>query len=588
MPMLALSLNPQKCGTSSTPILRAALLAEYLFLETQNRTLFSSLGQQSSTNECSAPEGNFGNAGNEPWQKANVTVTDYGFADPFGGQRGSRVVSGEDNAGLIGNFHDCANNATYTQSVWVANNGETDITIRFLQFSGSFGPDINLPAKVGAVLSWVQISDTGSAAGTDATGGLFNNAAHDLFDIIIYGFQLERGIEASNYVPGDGTAHAYKGSAYPTLVTEGIDLVHARGLYAPVAPVDVLQASFYCAIKWPSDRTDPDGFAWLFENYGTDIVQFLLDGQTGSYSSVNIAQFGGVIAHSLPGMDFFRDSKWHIWGFTYDGTTLRILVDDMVIAEATGSSSAMTVDAIELFGQRISHNYNSPGVFAYASFYSSGHSVAQWRANAAAITAYLVPRPVAIEPIANWVIIEGDSISTTYAGVTLSYAQSGLKSLSGAQWGIVQAMGGSDVAAMVARQGQLYANFLPGKTIVLSILCGVNNLNEGDSAAQAFTALSNYIIAAKAAAAAVMGCTLKVIVGTILDTNVGTAHASIPAYNALISAAEGTLFDSLFDFAALNLDPAGADFQDGLHPTQTCNDTKLRGPWLAALAAALA
>jgi hypothetical protein len=568
-------------GGASRPDL-GGLFAEYLFNEVNQNSHFDSQVPVTGINLLPSAVGHFTRW---VWQLAgDLVVTDGGFRDPTGGSRASRLQGPSGGATLLPHIHGQPA-GVYTQGCWMANNTGTDVVVRFNRDGGNYGDDITLPAMVSGVPIWGEYFDTRTDfSGGDLKLGITSDSAGDAYDILIYGYRVERGSFVSDFNGYTMAANTVgNASVLPTKIDEGVDIgdgaPNAYGFFIEHPRITLREFSLYQVFKWPSSRTSwNSNYGVVFETVSSgDEIIIRIDSPAHRFD----AAFGSFHFSCQRDVIVFNSDQWLMLAATFDGSVGRLWINNLPVAYAEGTNEPVTATGTALFADSDNFDQGPPIQVGYASIYNKGHSVSQVRGNFNFLKSFLSDR-IAIHTVDKFVVIEGDDGSFETAGVESCYAQSGIKSLGGVYVGRDMATSGATIADLTDRLPQLYENFVSGVTVILSILIGDQDLST-TSPSDVMTALTTYINTAKTQAASVGGVTLKVMVGTLWPTT-GAENASIPAYNSAIMAATG-LYDAVFDFGGLGLDPTSGDYQGGGHiPTQDCNDTKLRPVWLAALA----
>jgi hypothetical protein len=159
---------------------------------------------------------------NATWSKVTTTIT-AGQADPFGGTLASRILN-TSAGGFVLQSGITQTGATMTASVWVkSNTGSTQSMLITANSGAEQSPSISVTTSWQRV-SWTFVSSSNSNI-------LFAYNASTALDIIAYGFQLETGDIATDYIatttaavsvgPVSGLPRLdYLGSTCPRLLLE--------------------------------------------------------------------------------------------------------------------------------------------------------------------------------------------------------------------------------------------------------------------------------------------------------------------------------------------------------------------------------
>jgi lysophospholipase L1-like esterase len=452
---------------------------------------------------------------------------------------------------------------TYTVSIWVASNTGVAQTVR-QQLN-----NVNSSNKTVPATGWVRLTMTGTVtAGSIGVYPLYTDSTNDPNDVLYYGAQLEKGTNASDYVPALG--HAL---ALGTATWSSSGLTTTGGTRASFSGRGVSTSSVYVVCKWPVATNAADN---------TTVALFTADDTSSGHPFYLYAGNGSI----RPGFNYqaigltaatanLHDGNWHMVAGIYDGTNLRVFIDDLELATSNPSARDNFVANIFNVGS-LTNSWVFPGEIAYASFYNVGHTPAQVRTQYSALKGLLSTRLTLTQP--DVVFFEGDSI-TEGASLTTPWPLGAMNALSTIKQGKNNAVSGSVITASMgtslgvgsleARAAALDLNASASRPRnVLVVLAGYNALNGGAQSAAAMVAdLKAYCLARRAAG------WNRIIVGTLTPATTAGINAKRNAANALIRA-DTSFYDGLADFAAdstIGTDAAASNttyYSDGVHPTQ--------------------
>ncbi len=270
------------------------------------------------------------------------------------------------------------------------------------------------------------------------------------------------------------------------------------------------------------------------------------------------------------------DSSVHFICFRFNGTTMDIFVDDALVYTDTASPSPTPI--ADFVVAKVAGGFQSDFLMHAMALYPtalSNSAVTQLRQHLEYKSRLYGAGAVDTAPAL--VIGEGDSLTANLP----SFFTAATPATTKPNYAIVMAKAGADLDALNARGTQVDSLLLSGRTNVLHILIGTNDLRNYASAAAYTTALGSYISARKSAASS-SGKTLKVVVSTILARGTGApddaTHNSFRATaNTTIRGWVGTTIDACSDLAAdatIGTDAAALNvtyFSDGIHMTDAAD-----------------
>jgi lysophospholipase L1-like esterase len=275
-----------------------------------------------------------------------------------------------------------------------------------------------------------------------------------------------------------------------------------------------------------------------------------------------------------------NDGDWHHVAISYDGTTLNIYVDGSLAGSTAASLNTLSIALLFLGRADSSTNFfngSITGIRLYGSALS-GTDIATLASGGSPSTA----------PIRLYNFSEGSGTTVADTGVNASTTPqvvcdgnshtSGTGSTNGltesypgqmrtalGTWSVVNTgVGGRTMETQVSQAAatvDIYHDSNRPKNIVIAWGDGINSIIAGDTAAQAYAAMTTYIQARK--------IRWKVIVSTTMKWSTETAgnETTRLAYNALVIANSAGA-DAVVDMAS-NLDPTveGPYYSDGTHTT---------------------
>lgn len=521
-----------------------------------------------------AAERNFNPSGRYWTRQSIASITDDFAANPLDATSTASRITTTTGASkfIFRNFSNLTNGAQYTLSLYVKSNTGSDQTFRM---SYDFATTVT---KTATTAAWTRETLTFTfTTGTRQIIPLLCNAAGDAVDILVYGIKLEAGATATAYVPIDhadnfamttGTWPAW-GSGYLNFT----GAQHAAGMWQTSKSVTTV--SMYALARWNSGQTPfLASYAPLIgEDYTNNILFLGMADLSNEYPYFRFGGSGSLVANLVQ----TKDTTWHVLSATYDGTTMRMYLDDTEVAISTASRSAQTVQRI--FIATANNAAYFPGDIAYLAVYDTGHSAGQVAQNYAALKAVGASRSLTVSDLTKFVYAEGDSITANL----LSYAAVGLRAVSPIVQGRSFAVGGSTLAIMSLRSASVDAAFKAARTKnILSVLIGANDLGTINGNTY-FTSVKAYCVARKAA-----NPDLKIVMVTVLPQSNATVNTNRGLFNTAVRN-DPSFYDALADFAAdatVGTDAAGSDtglYPDGLHPTDAVHDTYLKPIWKAAV-----
>jgi len=576
-------LNVQAQVITSAPnlvpkILQANLVAEWRFSEGWNQRAFNYVNYPDgihplATNLLGQPEQYFNNVAGI-WAGSG-SVTDYFVANPIdANQTAARWVDSTGSDGFVRQTSSWPA-GSYTASMYVkSNNGSTQhIRLSYHTASGDgFSPDIAVTT------SWTQVSWQYTSAAT-MTQVYFPRkySSNSNVDILIYGPQLVAGtVTPSAYVPANydltlgGTGSV--DSNDPAWSREGVNTSGGKALLAAIStPVTLTSTTVYAVVKWSGGVIGGQAYYTpLNEQFNSQ--NFDLSAQQNNNPPA--FAFAGQSATSQGGN--LNDNRWHILVGSYDGTTLKVFVDNIELGSTAANSLSVTLKQI-IVGNTPDLANSWPGSIGGIAIYNVAHTTNQVYQNEGLIQGIMAMRGVCINDALNTImyVAEGDSITDFQNLLYQSYFFLTVKGVALTIQGRDFALSGSKItgttSSLLTRAASVDVQYNANRrSNVLTVLIGANDLDGILTPAGFVVNLKSYCLARKAVG-------WKVVVGMIPpQKNPGSANpnfiADRNAANTLILA-DPSFYDAV---ARLDTDPdIGCDtcgnnttyYPDGVHPS---------------------
>lgn len=555
-------------GYAGIPALLPGLVAHYAFAEGSGQHVFNKANNSpvADTNLLGSPEPNHSTLGQSPWSVLGITITDHYAPNPLDGeQTAARLVMTAGGSKYFLQNVNVPADGDYVLSVYAKSNTGSAQKVRLsLDNTGTLSADQTLPADG----SWVRLSRTQFlAAGTTGRAPIASASDNSALDIVIYGCKFEPGTTPTPYLPPvfDLTLGKTGGVDGSDPIWSGVGLSTAEGTYLQgyrSAGAVLGQCAIYVAARRTGTIDNTGYVPLLIDSYDRAQLRMLLaDGGNAPRFALN---GGGVQAVAADLLAVGGDGGWHVWTGVYDGTTISLYLDDVLIARATGPITPYTLRHLILASANGAGYL--VGDYGAVLVYDQGHNAAQRAQIRTYVHGLLTARGQSYSPtLQDLVCFEGDSIT---AGTSLrqQYPYLALNGLNPVRNGRNFAVAGSTLSDLNSRAAGVDALYDPSRRRnILFVLEGKNDLL-GLGAATWESTFQAYCQARRAAG-------WKVIVATLLpSTDVGFNAARNPA-NTWLRANWGDFADALCDFAA---DPtmgpeaaAGNDslYSDGTHPT---------------------
>lgn len=361
--------------------------------------------------------------------------------------------------------------------------------------------------------------------------------------ILSYHFDEGSGDDVINHgtLAPDGTvdagAIAYEATGAVISVTAGTGSVPLQAL---------TQATVFAAFKWePAD----DGEYGLFATPAND---FLLTVEMNPL--VPKFRFGDT--NCSASFSQLHDGNWHILEGVYDGAEIRLLLDGVTLQVTAAAGKECDMENLVL-GAFNNGGGIFPGIHGYLTVFDTALSSGK-RSSARRQIREIMEDRGATFPTPRQVVIVGDSIiasintgMVTYTGQSYPHSRN-------------MAVGGYDIADLVAQAPQVDAQLVSGIRNSLVVAIGRNSFGTGEQTTY-LADLQAYVAARFAAGWA------DVYICTMLPSTAGGFNTWRNARNAEIRANTGSWHSGTVDIGAdsiMGLDAAASDtniYYDGTH-----------------------
>jgi len=486
--------------------------AEYKFIEGSGQQVFNKVGSSTPFLPNLLSTGEQLNAATDAdgWINAgSVTTTDFAGTDPLGGNAATRVQLTSNGAFLY--YQPPLAAGTYTFSVYVKSNTGVSQTLRA-------GPT-TAPVNITATTSWQRFSGTFTlgSPGIPAITAVWEDAANNPVDVLVYGVQLEAGSSVSAYTPPELDmqlgAQPIADAKDPVWNSTGQDL-SGTGYNFGVSSAghSVSTISVYAAVKQTAADLASGMEPIIAEKYGS--LKMLLMGAFKDFGAIANTKvpsflFGGNHHVDAYGV-ILNDGKWHVLCGTYDGTTQRLYLDGVEVASQIVSIGSVQINRLyigRLIGASTADYF--PGSIGYASVCNIAHSASQVRSNSTSIGAIITGRGGTVNTIDTWLAFEGDSLSDPNGApppsgrdFTNGWVYMLLHNLSPTLQARNFALSGSTIVpgtlsiANVARYQLIDATYDASRSKnILTVFVGANDLNSGVTASSFVAQLKAYCLA---------------------------------------------------------------------------------------------
>jgi hypothetical protein len=495
------------------------------------------------------------------------------YADKDGGTNAIRAQSIPDNSWMAQSNRPYLGAGPCTYSVWLrSNNGESfQVKIIADQFGAS--APFTVPADgtwVRFVQSW-NITSAGTIHIILISVGAINDAS-------VYGFKLEAGSTATAY---DANDDALIASNSCTVHSDGVYIGNGGGfLVSNAAPRSLTAFTSYSLVKWDATLTPNDSRyvgIWSSDLYDTSDANDHLSVSAAGATNINGAlgsptfRFGDTSTFISSKMSAVLDGNWHLVAARYNGSTVALFIDGMLVGQKAASSKTLSWSGQLLVGL-------SPGVWkgtlGYMSMYEVAHSDLEMKTEFAKYQAICISHANQLSAAGDFLVAEGDSITD---GVGRKpYPALALDTMSGVV-GNNFAVPGNRIEDIAARAAQVDSLVASGRKYVLSVMTGSNDFQywgtlTGISPAAFVQKLKDYCLARRAAGWTVVVC-------TVLPHTGGSTHTAFNTWRDSVNTAiraDNSFYDVLCDWrvdAGLDTAPTSPDaslYVDYIHPSDAC------------------
>jgi hypothetical protein len=559
-------------GGAFGPASLSGLVAYYSFAEGGGQFVYNRAGGNGvDTNLFGSPEPNHSTLGQSPWEFNGVTLTDYYAANPVDGQQtAARLVMASGGSKYMLQNVAAPADGNYVLSLWAKSLTGAAQKVRIsLDNTGTLSPDKTLPADG----SWQHISHTQAlTAGNTGRAPIVSGSDNAALDIAIYGCKFEPGTVPTDYLPPklDLTLGKTGGVDSADPVWSSLGLGTDSGLYFQgfsSVGITLSQCTVYIAARRTGTIDNSGYLPLLMDNYdGTLLRLMVVNGGNPPRFGLNGA---GVQAIASDLLAVGGDKGWHVWQGVYDGTTISLYFDDVLLASNTGSITPYTLRHL-VFATANGAGY-WVGNESEAALYSAAHNAAQRAQMRTQIQGVLSGRGQTYNPtLQDLVVIESDS-NGVGTGFREQWPYIALNALTPIRNGKNFSVSGSTITDLNTRAPDVDALYdATRRNNLLVVDIGTNGLLSYATAADWLAALKTYLSARKATGWKILVATLKP--NTDPGFNTRRAQALTLMY-ADASLTNGTVADGLIDFAGdsrIGPDAKASDntiYSDGKHFT---------------------
>lgn len=450
----------------------------------------------------------------------------------------------------------------YTISLWVKSNTGSAQSIRFE------GPAASYSVDKAVTTAWTQVTHTFTSTGSSTLIAIRNNAAGAALDILIDGLKINSGTSATTYNSPEWDF---------VLGFEGIEEVAYDPIWSGSA-LELNTINQFCHAQSQVTQTLTNvSVHALVELYDTSNEQGyilnapFLDGNfqlvigpgTSADSSITPNfKFGANTVQTYT--NYLADGLLHHLAATYDGTTLKLYIDNYLAASTTASILPQTLSRLLMADNPLVGGRGFKGKIHYASIYSVAHDASQVNNQYLALQSIMLLRGQTMTRANNFIMWEGDSISTVTANGL--YPRMANRLLSYPVLSENKATVGATVSTLTARAATIDTYLNNGfSNTILFVLLGSNDMSGAIDGTTFYNNLKTYCNARKAAGWTVVACTPLACVNS--------GYSAKRAVAASLIRGDNSFYDALVDFAAdttFGPDSSATNltlFADGVHPT---------------------
>jgi lysophospholipase L1-like esterase len=464
---------------------------------------------------------------------------------------------------------------TYTLSFWVKSNSGSLQNVRLEAPAGTFSSDKNVTD------SWSLIESPFTTAGGTVTVAIRNASTSGSLDILIDSMKINSGSSATTYkIPQFDLVLGYEGYSEVTYdpIWSGSSLLFTGSTNFAHAQSQITQSFTNISIHSLIKLSKSSSYQGYIINTPFNDANFALISGPGTTSDSSVTprfNFGGNSAISFT--NYLADNLIHHLVGTYDGTTLKLYIDKVLLGQTTATISPQQINRLLVGDTPLVGGRGFEGQIFYSSLYNVAHTQAEINTQYEALNNILISRGLYLDRAVNFIMWEGDSISTVTS--TGLYPRMANKQLNKPVLSENKATVGAQVSTLTARSSIIDAYLSNGfSNNILFVLLGANDMSGAITGTQFYNNLKTYCLARKSAGWRVIACTPLACITSGFAARRAEAVALIRGDNSF--------YDALCDFAAdstFGPDASCSDtnlFVDGVHPTT--NGYTLMAPIAAA------
>lgn len=388
----------------------------------------------------------------------------------------------------------------YTLSVAVKSNTGSSQTMRMAFGSGTISSDLTVTT------SWTRVSFTFTHSGS-ITNLFFiiNGSGGTALDILFDKVKLETGSSATPYVTPkfDLQFGNYDGSETvdPAWVTGGISLADSVAFGITDVPATTTNFSVHMCCKL--DSSNPDQGYVISTAFGDNGFELIVgQGGTAKHNIQPAVNFHGNLIRTP--ICKIADDRVHLVSATYDGTTLKLFIDKILLQSALASISPTTISRLQIGYTPSVGGRQFTGEVYYASIYDTAHNNTDIATQYSAVSGRMAARGVSMAADNNFIMCEGDSITIDID----SYAKHGICAITTPNLAHNKAVVGNQIAQLVSNATVVDSYITSRPKNILSVFIGANDLSGATTAAQFVADLKSYCLARRAAGWLIVACTV--------------------------------------------------------------------------------
>lgn len=450
----------------------------------------------------------------------------------------------------------------YTLSFWLKSNSGSIQNVRLEVPTSTLSSD-----KI-VTDAWTLVETPFTSTGASLNVALRNGSAGVPLDILINNIKINSGSIATEYkVPQFDFVLGYEGYSETTYdpIWSGSSLLFTGSTNFAHAQSQITQSFSNISVHTLIQLSNSSSYQGYIINTPFNDGNFaLIAGPGAETSSVQYPsfKFGSSTAMSLT--NYLRDGLIHHLVGTYDGTTLKFYIDKLLVGQTAATITPQQINRLLIGDSPLVGGRGFEGKIFYGSLYTVAHTQNEINTQYEALSNILSPRGLSLTRTNNFIMWEGDSISTV--GSNGLYPRMANKLLDKPVLSENKATVGATVSTLTAREAIIDSYLNNGfSNNILFVLLGANDMSGAISGTQFYNNLKAYCLARKSAGWKVIACTPLACITSGFIAKRADAVALIRGDN--------TFYDALCDFAAdpiLGPDSSCSDtllFVDGVHPT---------------------